>query len=552
MGSNLINAWHIDIQTLLPEIKILVITADTDDNEKLKLENVNKYFTEADLLMYSPTIEAGVDYNVEHFDKMYVILCESTSQRSLSQMMGRIRKVRSNEVLMLAFHIKFNETRNFFLFEDIQQNYEYINKDCKEEKTVIINGVECDEEVLTLFDTIYCYNKVEELNKGKYYFIQYLKLFLENKGHIVNLDFKDGLKQEGTGGNKQKHILEAKDLSHVEFLQIKDARIKSSEQKYSIAKYMLKNIHGIDNINELFVKDHYNKETQMFHLMALIDIDNYPLYKNDNRNIEGRKRIEYIKRIINDLGYKHVFDDAVILKDVFNANLEKCYKTNPYFTNTKTTSILFNSIKMNKPKIEVNNKKVLGYLNTVLEGFGVKICFKQVRVKGETNRQTAYTLNIINDLPEFIQYRINRKKEFYDKDGIFKADVNAFKYGHLIAPKQNKQIDYDADDFIDDIEDPFEIPEQKKQNLKPYYDAVNADINERELKDLALKQEEYTDMTLTGLFNSYSRYHMANSIQMSKDEWNDVIKEYENIMLLKPNEQKQELKKVHAKYAIKE
>jgi hypothetical protein len=41
-------------------------------------------------LIYSPTIEAGVDFNVDHFDPLYVYCCLwSTTQLGLTQMTQR-------------------------------------------------------------------------------------------------------------------------------------------------------------------------------------------------------------------------------------------------------------------------------------------------------------------------------------------------------------------------------------------------------------------------------------------------------------------------------
>lgn len=555
MSSDLINSLNLEYSQKYPDLKIQIITADTDDKIKLKLEDVSKYFSEADLLMYSPTIEAGVDYNIEHFDKMYVILCESTSQRSLSQMMGRIRKVKSNEVLMLAHELKFNETRNFFLVKDVINNYEYINKKSLIKKTVVIDGERCQETVLTLFDTIYCYNKVEELNKKRYYFLQYLQHFLENKGHKVIIDFKEGMKKKSSGGFRKNEIINAIPITTIEFLNIKDLRIKSEEQKYSIQNYMVKNIYGIDALDENFMNNHFRQEGQLFNLQALIDIANYPVYADDNRNIEGLMKLNYVQKLINDLGFKHVFDDAIIAKEEFDNNIMKCIETNPYFTDPKITSILFNSIKINKTKTDGNNKKVLGYMNSVFEGYGIKLSKVQKRVKGIKNLANFYKLEIVNDLPEFIQYRINRKKEFYNKDGIFKVDANTFKYSHLIVPKDNKAFDYEVDDFIDDIKD-IELSDEIQCKMKPYYDAIKASktittdiIPEQYKKDDIV--EEYVNTTLIGFWNLVMQYNDKSGVIYNKKlVATELRKIYDDITLLSLDEQKDEFRKYYAKYAI--
>ena len=43
----------------------------TDDEQKIALNDVNRVWSEHQVVLYSPTIEAGVDFNKEHFNKIY-------------------------------------------------------------------------------------------------------------------------------------------------------------------------------------------------------------------------------------------------------------------------------------------------------------------------------------------------------------------------------------------------------------------------------------------------------------------------------------------------
>ena len=53
-----------------------------EKNEEI-LENHSEEWKKADLLIYSPTIEAGVDFDVKHFDKCYGYMADnSTSARA--------------------------------------------------------------------------------------------------------------------------------------------------------------------------------------------------------------------------------------------------------------------------------------------------------------------------------------------------------------------------------------------------------------------------------------------------------------------------------------
>ena len=84
-----------------PNKIIKIYTSLTDDFEKKK--DVNIEWKNANVIIYSPTIEAGVSFDHDnHFNKIYGILsANSTSQRSYLQMLARIRKVKNNKIIIL-------------------------------------------------------------------------------------------------------------------------------------------------------------------------------------------------------------------------------------------------------------------------------------------------------------------------------------------------------------------------------------------------------------------------------------------------------------------
>jgi hypothetical protein len=87
-----------------PKKKIYLYTGKSDDClKKHHLSNVSEHWSQADVIIYSPTIEAGVNFDVPgHFNKIYGILsCQSTSQRAFFQMLSRFRKVSNNQITIL-------------------------------------------------------------------------------------------------------------------------------------------------------------------------------------------------------------------------------------------------------------------------------------------------------------------------------------------------------------------------------------------------------------------------------------------------------------------
>jgi hypothetical protein len=72
-------------QDKLQGYKVLVHSSKSDDTLKTKLQNVNALWVQYDVVIVTPTVESGVDFNVPHFHKMFAILSSgSTSQRGLA------------------------------------------------------------------------------------------------------------------------------------------------------------------------------------------------------------------------------------------------------------------------------------------------------------------------------------------------------------------------------------------------------------------------------------------------------------------------------------
>jgi len=92
---------HLVAEGILREDQILIIEGTTDDEIKQAVRYVNKLWVRFPLVMWSPAIEAGTDFNQPHFHKLYVILCSmSTAALGAVQSTGRVRQLEDTEVLV--------------------------------------------------------------------------------------------------------------------------------------------------------------------------------------------------------------------------------------------------------------------------------------------------------------------------------------------------------------------------------------------------------------------------------------------------------------------
>ena len=85
----------------------------------MKLEDVNNIWSKCDVLIYSPTIEAGVNFDILHFDKIFGIISRNTSsQRAFMQMLSRVRKTTDNEIIILNTDFELYDVKEYFSYYD--------------------------------------------------------------------------------------------------------------------------------------------------------------------------------------------------------------------------------------------------------------------------------------------------------------------------------------------------------------------------------------------------------------------------------------------------
>ncbi|MFM7988705.1 MAG: hypothetical protein ACKPKO_56270, partial [Candidatus Fonsibacter sp.] len=71
-----------------PDKMILYYSGITPDQEKLDITKILDKWGQVDVVIYSPTIEAGVSFDSIHFDRLYGFMCNSCTVLSYFQMDG--------------------------------------------------------------------------------------------------------------------------------------------------------------------------------------------------------------------------------------------------------------------------------------------------------------------------------------------------------------------------------------------------------------------------------------------------------------------------------
>lgn len=459
--------------------KCCIHTAKTDDEHKIFLENVNKYWINYQVVIYSPTVEAGVSFDEEHFHKIFCILSdESTSPRGFLQMISRVRKLKCSDIYIYNNGLPFKTKSHFYTFAEVREYFNEIGS--KDKKRMIYKD---DKDGLykyksdDVYDIMMAYNKQEELNKKRHYFIPYLIGLLEDKGHkyqyVPNISKRYKIDKKAKNlvkvlrGNRDKEdrklnqtkvdLLNTPDISNAEYDIILGHQYKSKASemdKLKIAKHNYKKHFGIGDITEEFIDTFYMKEHMLDNLAGVIDKRNISGYKQyiikGEKDVEIKQqilRIDYIKDIVQLLGYDNIFDKKLIGRDNFKENIKKVLKD----------ALLFKNPEISKPLFGLQNNAVLLYFNPeddnlverfiksvnfILAGFGFTIV--QDRGKATVDKKrvwiNSYKIQIYGHIDDFLVAKKHNGR-LYDEHGLLQDRVQY--WNKLICPDDDSDVGFD-------------------------------------------------------------------------------------------------------------
>jgi len=449
-----------------PNKNIKFYYSKTDDNEKMKLDNVIEEFDKANILIYTSTIEAGVSFDKTKFSRLYGVFCQNTnSQRAYFQMMARVRKFDYNNVLILCEKMVYNDA-NLYTFDEIKKLILSSPKSELNIKELIKDEIIKDHEnkniklkTLTNYGINYCHNLVEEKNKHQSLFLQHFKQIAEDKGHniIINdkyeytKDEKERLKifNEKSKQIKNNQLLTAEDIKQLKANKLNKLQMQhelTEKEKYELERYYYKKLLGVDNLDDNIINK-FCKNSKIKNFINLIDEKNYNKDLDDN-NLINYNKLVLVKNLIHDLGFENIFSKKYYNEEDFKNIVNYVINNNELFKN-KSKKLLFNKLK--KTNYFESNKAFLGFINSILESYSIKI--EYFRKQDNGTRTNFYRLQILDNIDELIWYKINFKKQkIYDSNNIFSFTKTDFIYRHLINETiNNDEIDEDEIKFNDKI-----------------------------------------------------------------------------------------------------
>jgi len=409
------------------EKKILVYTGSSGDESKEDFKNVLATWSQCDILIYSPTCESGVNFDMDYFDKMYGILSDlSTTPRSYFQMLSRVRRLKHNDILILneCFNAKsVNPNRNFFQYNEVKQSIMLLEGIKLETSDVVKeDGKIYKSSKLSLYDINYIHNRTEQLNATRNNWLSYFHKLALIKGHtieyLINSPCPNKQKEDVTDHkadlNTNKILIDTPNINDEEYqtlLAKQKKNMATKEDKLKIKKHVYKHNLGLDELNEDVLKAFDLNTVSNF--VSLIDIKNIKDH-DDNQTLEAINKAEMVTKLINDMGFNNIFDTTAYDRETFLKMAENVIKNNQMFVNMNNTRIRFN---LNKDAHYNNNKAFLGLVNTIFKRYGLKIeSFKKTINK--VCNIPYYRLQQLNCINELVEYKLLRGHKIYDSNNI--------------------------------------------------------------------------------------------------------------------------------------
>ena len=459
MSAGYANQIYTTIKDRYPDLNILIYTSASGGEDKMKLKNVDELWRDANVLIYSPTISAGVSFDKKHFDVIFGVLCDgSCTPRDYHQMLRRIRKIEDNDILILNYskfqihhnvkYTSYEDAKNYCLkVKDVNLKREY-----KKEGNTTKILYQLDK-----YDETYIYNKAEEMNSQREVFLsQFLSLALKKHYKVELLDdidkYDDYIKNTEHRSNwRIDELLSVPDISNKEAQILQDKTNKlldTKDDKLKLDRYYIRLKLGVDTVDETILKDYHYKYHRILNFTALLDDNNIP-FTNDNHHDELRFKTSIIRELINKLGFADVYDtDKKYNKEEIITSINNLMNIN-IFTQDKDYYKMFSTSEYKLKKLfeeESSLKNKLGYINSILADFSLKISLNRKQEK-KGNKTHYYNLTHLNNITEIIE---NKIKKGFEIHGLFKPPTS-YKYNHLVINQVDKSNIYNYNDwYLDD------------------------------------------------------------------------------------------------------
>lgn len=418
-----------------PNLKVKLYNANSSDEDKLELGNVNEVWKKYDVIICSPLVLYGLNFSELHFDVIFANYKTVILPGSAYQQLKRIRHLKDNDVFIyLDDPKKYNNFHYPTTFDELKK---YIIQNINNFKKNFGRLDTCYQGCMTLENTDFMnlflhFTSLRHAANNDYIgeFAKRIdewggKIFVEKKKRTRNRQFEE---------EKKILINEIREKEIDELLQA-----NNDVDTYEVVKRKLsktkheKNIIMVKYIRDTFGLNTLDKEF-LTRLGRLSNIDKFKkalIYlANDNyikQYIDKHKDGEFIHVIANLFKQVELIKNFIKLYwkdgllsidtiDVYSTKDNMSDDQKKFFNdNVKTLRYLFDSLKRKKdPK---NQYQLIDWLNCILQDFfGGFICLQvSGRKEKQINNKRLYYYNVGISSEKYIELILNKDIRIIDR-----------------------------------------------------------------------------------------------------------------------------------------
>jgi hypothetical protein len=398
----------------LPEIRYKVYHS----NSKEKITNVNENWGNVDLIMVSPSVTVGINYDLEDFDLLYLYGSpNSCCVRDIFQSSMRVRHINENKMKFCCISNNFqstNKDESVYSLHNIRQKLlmdkslhkEFYNQNISEDKDNLLNWVDmCNWLFLNKLYTIKERNQSRSFYKKVFYYYLGLCNYYYDMSEQIKLEVKHILYDYEKVIDyhqipKINSSEEAKEIME-KFKEEKNNDLIISLLKYNFDKTVKTDLINPEKINNLFKeyinpatrKIFYNIKKEKFRY-GHIDRTDYlrnVFWENSDKSAMRTFKIKELNAI---LGIQNSCESIVLNLEQTTQVIEKVLPM--YNDLCSIFNIKEQKLEESTPD-EQSRKKVKYILQQVYQkwnGCKIKNIRKQLMVKGKRSYQYIFTKNI--------------------------------------------------------------------------------------------------------------------------------------------------------------
>jgi hypothetical protein len=426
-----------NIKNILPNIKYKFLNADNSDD--INLENWNIY----DIVGYTPTIVAGVSYEIKHFDKVFGYFVNSSSCAEMSlQQLFRVRNINDNEI-----NICIENKENIGYLTKVEDIDRYIidRNSCLVDGAMKVKISRINKNLIK-DSYYYMYRDVQiKILRSKNDYEKELINLLESQGitKVKKINNKDINKDKEARSDMKKtsmivnediikDIIKSDDIDDDEYLSLKDKNNLSYNEKNKIKKKQFRKVYKyLGEISTDMYKKYSKKYKQFRNINTLYTLkDGIIKYLEDKiQNIEDikiDKHNQVIEELENDFGKKLLSANPFILHQ------DKSYEK--FIIGLEIIKILGADNVFNKKDFKINFEKLLNYLKN--KEYIIRLLFKCKKLDIETitncDKGNKEMLKYINSRLRTlfnVVVKCNKKNNEYTIDDMkfWNEDINPFE-----------------------------------------------------------------------------------------------------------------------------